>query len=154
MTATKYLGAPRCSAKAVVAGTGHCGRFRDRSQANHPERMGFLRRGLSRRIAIASSSLISSSSSPPSSTALMTAASCSFVIMGHPLFFFLGRVVRSIAPAWRWCRPRRFGACALSRVKEEPRLQGGHNKPYAESKKTLQCKDFLQYLTSIGHTRP
>src|SRR5258708_38510441 len=39
----------------------------------------------------------------------------------------------------------------LSRVKEEPRLQGGHSRPYVESKKTLQCKDSLQYLTSIDH---
>ena len=39
-------------------------------------------------------------------------------------------------------------------MKEEPRLQGDHSRPYAESKKTLRCKDFLQYSTSIGHTRP
>ena len=42
----------------------------------------------------------------------------------------------------------------LSRVKEEPRLQGGHSRPYVESKNTLQCKDFMQYLTSNGHTWP
>jgi len=33
----------------------------------------------------------------------------------------------------------------LSRVKEEAGLQGGHIRPYVESKKTLQYKDFLQY---------
>jgi hypothetical protein len=42
----------------------------------------------------------------------------------------------------------------LSRMKEEPRLQGGHSRPYTESKMTLERKDFLQYLISIGHTRP
>jgi hypothetical protein len=44
----------------------------------------------------------------------------------------------------------------LSGVKEEPPLQGGHSRPYAESKKPFQCKDILQYSTSIsiGHTWP
>jgi hypothetical protein len=66
-----------------------------------------------------------------------------------PLTIFVAFATRAASKAMRWA-----GATLDAFEHGSKATIADHSRPYAESKKTFQCKDFLQYLTSIDNSSP